>query len=101
MKNKKRLQTSLGKKSLPHVNALSLSPPHLQYQLNWANGIGDINCCVTGLSISQSKNNDTWSRVFVEACHLRPVLQNESWRAVKEILVLPSRKQKIRQAGFV
>ena len=43
-----RLYTSLRKnrfiKSLPHVNALSLSPPRSQYQLNWTNGIGDINC---------------------------------------------------------
>ena len=28
----------------PHVNASSLSPPRWQYQLNWTNGIGDINC---------------------------------------------------------
>ena len=31
-------------KSLPHVNASSLSPPRSQYQLNWTNGIGHINC---------------------------------------------------------
>ena len=31
-------------KSLPHVNASSLSPPRSQYQLNWTNDIGDINC---------------------------------------------------------
>ena len=31
-------------KSLPHVNATSLSPPRSQYQLNWTNDIGDINC---------------------------------------------------------
>ena len=47
-KNKERLQTSLGKKrcikSLPHVNASSLPPPRSQYQLNWTNGIGDVNC---------------------------------------------------------
>ena len=43
-----RLYTSLRKKrfirSLPHVNASSLSPQRSQYQLNWTNGIGDINC---------------------------------------------------------
>ena len=31
-------------KSLPHVNATSLSPPRSQYPLNWTNDIGDINC---------------------------------------------------------
>ena len=31
-------------KSLPNVNASSLSPPRSQYQLNWTNGTGDINC---------------------------------------------------------
>ena len=30
-------------KSLPHVNASSLSPRRSQYQLNWTNDIGDIN----------------------------------------------------------
>ena len=41
---------------------------------NWPNGIGDIDCCLIGLSISQSNNNDTWSRVFVEPCLLRSSL---------------------------
>ena len=31
-------------KSLPHVNATSLSPPRSQYPSNWTNDIGDINC---------------------------------------------------------
>ena len=31
-------------KSLANVNASSLSPPRSQYQLNWTNGTGDINC---------------------------------------------------------
>ena len=40
-----RLYVSLAfLKSLPHVNASSLSPPRSQYQLNWTNDIGDINC---------------------------------------------------------
>ena len=43
-----------------------------QYQLNWTSGIGDINFCVIGLSISQSNKNGTRGRVFVEACLLRP-----------------------------
>ena len=30
--------------SPPYVNVSSLSPPRSQYQLNWTNGIGDINC---------------------------------------------------------
>ena len=30
-------------KFLPHVNSSSLSPLHLQYQLNWTNDIGDTN----------------------------------------------------------
>ena len=59
-KNKERLQTCLEKerfiKSLPHVNASSLSPQRLQYQLNWTNGIGDINAlcnCLRYFTIKQ------------------------------------------------
>ena len=43
-------------KSLPHVNASSLSPQRLQYQLNWTNGIGDINAlcnCLRYFTIKQ------------------------------------------------
>ena len=41
-RKKERLQTYLGKKRFitPHH---PLSPPRSQYQLNWTNGIGDIN----------------------------------------------------------
>ena len=48
------------------VNASSLSPPRSQYQWNWRYKLL--------LSILQSNNNDTRSRVFVEACVLRPSL---------------------------
>ena len=63
-------------KSLPHVNASLLSPPRSQFQLNWTNGFGDINCLCNWLSILQSNNNmnDTRGRGFVEACLLRPFL---------------------------
>ena len=50
-REKEKLRTTVdifGKKgfikSLPHVNAFSLSPPLLQYQLNLTQVIGDINC---------------------------------------------------------
>ena len=63
-------------KPLPNVNASSLSPPRSQFQLNWTNEFGDINCLCNWLSILQSNNNmnDTRGRVFVEACLLRPFL---------------------------
>ena len=54
-------------KSLPHVNASSLSPP-LSHQLNLTNDIRDINCSLCyWLKSERIKqwHSDTWSYVFV------------------------------------
>ena len=65
-KSKERPCTSLGKKSLPYVNALSLSSPRSQCQLNWTNGIGDINCFCNWLFHNETTMTLGVAHVFLD-----------------------------------
>ena len=71
-------------KSLPHVNASSLSPP-LSHQLNLTNDIRDINCSLC-YWLKSERISDTRTRgvtCLLKACLVRLLQHGKSW--LKEV----------------
>ena len=99
-KSKERPWTSLGKKrfikSLPYVSALSLSSPRSQYQLNWTNGIGDINCLCNWLFHNETTMTLGVAHVFLDP----PYTASTPKKRLKEVR---SRKKSAHRmiVGFV